>query len=689
MAYKDEWRVCKGALRVQNTDYIASDYVATLKRAISGDYNKWGNGETVFTNISIIDKYLRVPTKLPTNQLSYILDCIGANTYQTEILNRSTGSTRPFFRAGGQVAPQSKALDYMPRAYIVLRSVQEVMDTYQSGDNPLIWAWISKGFSIGTSAPRGWFYDKLDFATFYELMADYYVIDSIIFYTNKTDGTEQEIIGKISRESDTTNVTVSYDNIIPLNVASGDYVGEGYFGYYSHLVPNYLYSPSVIGTYKIRGGMTYGGLITNAFITGAGDYVNRLASGYFYTGGGFTFSQTPNNPLLDLHCATKDNWSKIFNAGGCAWSYDLDKVIAPDDSGLHKPTTPGQPSNPVDDKEGTGDNISDKIEYPAVSYIPSAYTKYWITPDTVIDLKKFLFSQTFFDNIQRLWENPGEYIVDCTYYPLNPAALGLMSADEEEIPIGNILSGVRGHLYPDTATAYHFAGKFLLEPYYNSYLDYAPYTSVSIYIPYIGIRPLDVSRITGHTLILAYSFDFNTRQITAHLGLDGDMNNAGGSLGNALDSFTGAFGVSFPFSGTQNNAIALNVLQHSVGAISSFGAMVGGVATGNIAAVAGGAIAAVNNFQKGNLSPETYGNLTPIAGLYNPQQPYLIINRPITAEPEGFKSKQGYASCYSGTVGEFSGFLQCAAVDVPSAETMTVDEQTEIENLLLGGIYCG
>ena len=92
MSYSDDWANCAGAVRVQNTDYVASDYVATLKRAISGDYNNWGNGESVFTSVSIYDKYLRVPTKLPNEELSNILYCHGENTYQTQYLNRFIGA---------------------------------------------------------------------------------------------------------------------------------------------------------------------------------------------------------------------------------------------------------------------------------------------------------------------------------------------------------------------------------------------------------------------------------------------------------------------------------------------------------------------------------------------------------------------------------------------------------------------
>ena len=321
MSYSDEWANCAGAMRVQNTDYVTSDYVATLKRAISGDYNHWGNGEKVFSSISIYDKYLRVPTKLSNTTVSNILYCHNDNIGISSTLNGYRYATSPTFKDLGQIADTSKALDYMPRAHVVLRSVQELIDTYQSASKPLIWAWISKGFNIGTIAPRGWFYDKLDLSSFYDAMKGYYVIDSITFYTNKNDGTEQEIIGRISRTSDTEHFTVTYDNIIPLNVSVGDYKGIAYFGYYSHLVSEYLYSnQTIITSYVIRGGMTYGGLIKSAFITGAGDYVNGLASGYFYTGGNKRqFSSKPDNPLLDLQCATLDNWRLLLNAGGCAW----------------------------------------------------------------------------------------------------------------------------------------------------------------------------------------------------------------------------------------------------------------------------------------------------------------------------------------------------------------------------------
>ena len=379
----------------------------------------------------------------------------------------------------------------------------------------------------------------------------------------------------------------------------------------------------------------------------------------------------------------KADWTKFFDSLGLPWSWDINVVKSPDGDGLRKPITPGQPSNPVDDKPGDGDNISDTVEYPDVTYIPNSYTKYWITPDELVKLKEFLFKETFLDNVSRLWENPAEYIVDLTYYPLRPDTLNMTGA-QEQIIVGNINSDVTGLIFPDSGNRFHYMGAYHVEPYYNSYLDYEPYTSISIYLPYIGVRSLDSSRVTGHTINVGYTFDFNTRQVTAHLGLDGE---GFGDLGNALDSFTGSFGVAFPLSGSQANQVALNVLQSTTQLISSAGAIAGGVATGNVAAVYGGAVNAGSTLLGGQaIKPESLGTLTPTAGLYAPQIPYLIINRPITALPSTWAADMGYSAGYSGKVSSFTGYLEALHVELNRAANMTEQEAQEIITALQGGI---
>lgn len=387
------------------------------------------------------------------------------------------------------------------------------------------------------------------------------------------------------------------------------------------------------------------------------------------------------NYPFTLICGTKAQWSLFFKYSGFQWSWSLDDVI--NKPIINGPPIPGQPENPDPDPPGGGDNEDDPIEYPDVTFVPDAYSRYWISSPDIRALKDFLFSQTFLNDIQRLWQNPGEYIVDMTYYPLNPIGLGL-TGESEDIVVGSINSGVSGLILPSTASHYVFAGQYYIEPYYNSYLDYEPFTTLAIYLPYIGIRPLNASRLNGHTLKVAYTFDFGTRQITAHLGIDGES----GELGKVLDQYTGQFGVTFPLSGTQNNQMVISAVRAGIGVVTGAAGIVGGVATTNPASVLGGVGSVANSLTPQTIHPETYGTLSPTSGLYAPQTPYIIINRPITAEPAEFQNTVGYSSNYYASVSDFSGgYLKCAAVKLNSSAGMTGDEQREIIEALKAGVY--
>lgn len=566
------------------------------------------------------------------------------------------------------------SLEYMPRLCPVMQSAKTVAESIRDSQyySAQYHVEVKRSYAAYSPSTSG-YYPELHISKsqpisdFIDALSDDDLcVFSYKIYENKSTG----INGIISNWNASSGVV--YDTFTPMmfkaTATNPGNFNTGFTAYLSSVLPpNMSFSP--IGDMRwVEYDSTPYGLKVACFA--------NIESGIY---------STSNQSII---YGSKAAWIRFFDKSGFEWSFDEKVVQDPDSPDIRKPIEPGQPDNPEDDKDGDGDNESDEVEYPIPGYVPNAYTRYWLRPTDLSELKDFLFSQTFLNDIRRLWTDPGEYVVDCTFYPLIATGLGLTSY-LEEIMIGNMNSGLTGYIYPDGVSSYHYGGGFAIEPYYNSYLDYEPYTTISIYIPYIGVRPLNASRITGHTLKLAYTFDFGTRQITAHLGLDGDMTLNGGNLGNALDQYTGSFGVSFPFSGSQNNQMVLNILQQSSKVISSAGAIAGGIATGNIAGVAAGVAAGVSGMitTSGHLTAETYGTLTPTAGLYSPQIPYLIINRPITAEPAGYKEREGYSAAYSGKVSSFTGFLKCATAEIPQAGTMTDSENKEIVRLLKEGVY--
>ena len=377
----------------------------------------------------------------------------------------------------------------------------------------------------------------------------------------------------------------------------------------------------------------------------------------------------------------------IFTGSGMPWSYDEDLVKSPDDGGLNKPDISGQPDNTTDDNPGTGDNTSDTVEYPSPLYIPNAtvYDRYFLTPNQVPDVKKFLFSDTFVDNVRRLWTNPAEYVISLVCYPFDVASTGLTTTSGV-VSVGGVSSNIAAAALTDKGVPYFYGGSVYVDKYYNSYLDYEPYTSIDIYIPYIGVRPLNVSQVVGHTLCIGYYIDLNTQQITALIGLDGQ----GGNLGQVVTQFVGSIGIQTPLSGTSAQDMIRNIVAQTSGLITGVGAIAGGVMGANPALLASG-VASTSNalLGGGHTAPSYYGSLSPVSGLYTPQVAYLIINRPRQAMPAAYLTQQGFSSNYSGKVSQFSGYLECASVSIASTNTMTEQEQQEIINLLTGGIYCG
>ena len=399
------------------------------------------------------------------------------------------------------------------------------------------------------------------------------------------------------------------------------------------------------------------------------------------------YVRSNNSNFLSFLVAPKSVWEQIFTGSGMPWSYDEDLIKSPDDGGLNKPNTSGQPDNTTDDDPGTGNNTSDPVEYPSPLYIPNAtvYDRYFLTPNQVPDVKKFLFSDTFVDNVRRLWTNPAEYVISLVCYPFDVASTGLTTTSGV-VSVGGVSSDIAAAALTDKGVPYFYGGSVYVDKYYNSYLDFEPYTSIDIYIPYIGVRPLNVSQVVGHTLCIGYYIDLNTQQITALIGLDGQ----GGNLGQVVTQFVGSIGIQTPLSGTSAQDMIRNIVAQTSGLITGVGAIAGGVMSANPALLASG-VASTSNalLGGGHTAPSYYGSLSPVSGLYTPQVAYLIINRPRQAMPAAYLAQQGFSSNYSGKVSQFSGYLECASVNIASTTTMTAQEQQEIINLLTGGIYCG
>lgn len=374
----------------------------------------------------------------------------------------------------------------------------------------------------------------------------------------------------------------------------------------------------------------------------------------------------------------------VDNVGFGVTINDLDSALDPDTPNPGAQPDDGQPDNPVDDEPGDGDNVSDPIEYPDPSIIPVAGRKFYaLTANQVTELTNFLFGETFLSNVKRLWTEPGEYVIDLSYYPVDLTLTGIDFSAADNISVGGVGSNISA---PEIlgGKPFIYMGDFTPTAYYNSYLDYAPYTRMEIYLPYIGMRPLDVNQVMGHSVHVGYYIDYATQQVMAAIGLDGTPENP---LGTPINQYTGNLATHVPLSGQSAQQLLIGTIKQGIGVAGGAASIASGVASANPGQVVGGVTSSIGSLIPEQVNRREYGNITAMTGLYSPQQVFLLIDRPIAAEPSGFKDKLGYSASYGGKVSEFSGYLQCSQADITAGGTMTQAECESIINMLRSGIY--
>lgn len=710
-----DWQNSPSTFRVQNENYVGKGLVNFCKtyRGYDG-FIKNIDPHYGLNWLGEIDNTVRFPASVRTYYGSYSGIC-------TDGYGITSGSTTKMLGAVGSIPSlaedKTNILDYTPRLYAELVPLHDFISTDLSGYGQfLIDKFIFDTYPIDKTygfAPYAFDPDSIPAITG---DSGYYVLRSYKIYTNKTDGTEQDLL--FSSLSTQSSSGIIYDTWTPLKrlqYGSAGYTNPEGIVYYPYVhqysartAKSNIYwisngSNSAIGQAGLMGA-NLGTLLTGvnvayAFKTVDGKYnvfsENPFVSKARMPGGTdanwgdlltnpFTNHENSNNVSCRFIIASLAEWKKILTGSGMPWSTKLEDVIKPDDDDLNKPVTPGQPQNPYnDDDDGDGDNISDEIPLPDVKFYPNnnAYNRYWIKPSDLTNLQNWIFSETFQNDIRRLWTDPAEYLINISFYPFNGLIHDPSNVANSLISIGNLTSEISANAMLDGYSAKFNGGSFKLAEYYGSYLDYAPYTSAEIYIPYIGYKPLNINDIMGKIIDLLYVVDWDTNMLTATLLVDD----------RPLTMYSGAFGVKLAISGTNANQVAETIARGASGIISNAGMSVANIATGNIPGAIGYGMKALGGAMDTALdvqiSPRQFGTPTPLTGLYNTQVPHVIIHRPIAAEPIDFKAQNGYSASYSAPVSSFEGYLQCNSVKLSGGSTMSETEQNEIISLLKGGIY--
>ena len=384
----------------------------------------------------------------------------------------------------------------------------------------------------------------------------------------------------------------------------------------------------------------------------------------------------------------------------------------------------------------------------SVEYSKST-TFYALRPENVLDLLDYIngLSTQIIENVSN---DPGSFITSVRIYPFDFSTTDTGNiAQDTSIKLGRwecdlneaeMISGSCYRLISGYKTHFNL-GTYTFTPYFNNFLDYAPYTKYELYLPYCGFVDMDATEYTGKTISIDYILDYTTGGCTAVVS---DITNENDHI--VLFSKKGIVGIPITWQATNSGQILRGVINTAMSA--------GGMALSKGIAKWAGNKKYKSDFSKWegdidknrvhykddyfdeiekekaikeNPAPNKddympkgnqYLSSNIITGAFNgmsnaivnspyhvtrgemggdfsvfsmPQKPYIIITRTHTVLPASYNELMGKPSGKTATLSELNGFTSIDAIRVEGIKSVngvspTSVELTTIDEALRSGV---
>lgn len=386
-----------------------------------------------------------------------------------------------------------------------------------------------------------------------------------------------------------------------------------------------------------------------------------------WQGMNFTMSYIPNLtgtllatvPVLDLRQFAASTPEKIL------------KIIADESLANIIVSNPPDPYQEPESEEGGGDgeeDDEDDVDFtdpPSTSIGATGFLTIF-TPSLgqLQNLAGFMWSSFDVDNWRRLFANPMDAILGLHLVPVPPIVTGTKTVK---------VAGISTEIEMDYTTTRYIRrsmGTCEVPKKWGAYLDYNPYTKVSLFLPYIGFKDIDADDIMGETIALQYMVDILTGACVAELKC-GDT---------VLYSWQGNCANEVPITGSDwRGAIASALgIAGSIAATALTGGASAPMIAGTIASVGANSL---------NLKPSVNrsGAIAGSAGFMGAQRPYIIRTVPNLVIPADQNKMIGYPSFVNASLGSLTGYNEISAIHLEGIPA-TGNELSEIETLLKGGV---
>lgn len=335
-------------------------------------------------------------------------------------------------------------------------------------------------------------------------------------------------------------------------------------------------------------------------------------------------------------------------------------------------SNPEDKGNPDDDTQNNPNHSLDSSES---SFTVGSVNNYWLTKDELQKFITWFWNESITDSwtdilantLSGMYGNLTQCITSIKKMPI-PSQLYRSGIDPAlYIKVGRYQyseSGVNFSKIEGNALASTLVGSIDIDKKYNNFVDFAPYTALQMYLPYVGIIPLDTNLVMGRTIkVYAIASVYTSEiQYTLHASKDG--------IDTLIGVYVGKCGIDVPFSLDDASRIFSNVANNISGAISSLSGL-------NLPDI-GGTSAPMN------VSMQASNQLS----VFTPEKCCLIAKRKRYQLPSNYGSKVGWKCGKKFGLYELVGYtvVENPIIKRWNGTSPTQAEIDEIYSLLSSGV---
>lgn len=297
----------------------------------------------------------------------------------------------------------------------------------------------------------------------------------------------------------------------------------------------------------------------------------------------------------------------------------------------------------------------------------------------------------------KIYNNPSEYLLSFVSYPFELD--DWLEGYDTYVCVGSTrlqkiigTGDIEGKIVTSSKQRFF---TYTINRYFNDFMDFAPYTKIKMYLPYIDIIDLPVNEVMGKTLKIGYVIDFNSATLHANIIV------VEGSTEKLLMTASGKVGVELPIGRTNATDRARNKqidgINRAVGVANTALSSLGSFAEGKVGKGASGLIGGIINYlgqQKidaitNNQEIYSGGKISgDFNGMFLPQRAFLLITRPKPIPiDENYYHIKGKPLGEYRTLSMLQGFTIVDDIHLTGFTDATDDEIKEIENLLRTGVH--